>query len=361
VEFRYFRQLVIVFLGVVLGGKFLQGHPLNLTKMVVDLNRSTPEVWLRFASFNLIKPLHLSENPDDKEAYRKKEEIATYTAKHQIWRGGEKCELTPKVFRVNNLIVIDQNFTLRCPSTSADIKIFFNLFFAQDPTQTGVLKLITPQKVETLIFSPSKTSYTLVIGNSVDTFKFFVKEGIIHIWGGFDHLTFLFLLIIPSLLAGLTFKQNLLDLLKIVTAFTISHSITLSLSVFNILSPYPPLIEVAIAVTILLTALNNLFHIVPFKWEWLLAFFFGFVHGFGFANALKELNLSTGDFAKVVFGFNLGVEIGQAIIVALIFPLLWWISRKYPNLYRQFFKIGSLVGGGLALYWIVERLPNLIS
>jgi hypothetical protein len=259
------------------------------------------------------------------------------------------------------LIVIDQNFTLNCPSTSADLKISFDLFFAQDPTQTGVLKLVSAKKVDTLLFSPSKTSYTLVVGNSLATFKYFVKEGIIHIWGGTDHLTFLFLLIIPSLLVGLTFKQNLLDLLKIVTAFTISHSITLSLSVFNILSPYPPLIEVGIAVTILLTALNNLFHWVPFQREWLLAFFFGFIHGFGFANALKELNLSTGDFAKVVFGFNLGVEVGQAIIVALIFPILWWVNRRYPTFYRHFFKVGSIVGGGLALYWIWVRLPALMG
>ncbi|MEO1942493.1 MAG: HupE/UreJ family protein [Campylobacterales bacterium] len=336
------------------------GHPLNLTKM--ELNLSSGQLWLRFTSFNLIKPLNLSENPDDKEAYRRKGDIQKFTIDHlQIFRGGERCQLTPTEFRVNNLIVIDENFTLSCPNHSPDLKIRFDLFFSEDPTQTGVMKLERGERVETLLFSPGKEEYRLVIGSELSTFKFFVKEGILHIWEGTDHLTFLFLLIIPSLLVGFGFRENLVELLKIVTAFTLSHSITLSLSVFNILSPPSPVVEVGIAVTILLTALNNLFHWVPFKYEWLTALLFGFIHGFGFATALKELNLATYQFAKVVFGFNLGVEIGQGILVALIFPLLYLFRIRFPTLYRHFFQLGSGVGLLLALYWILQRTPSLFQ
>ena len=354
------RGVLISLLIPLLFGVLAVGHPLNLTKM--ELNLSSGQLWLRFASFNLIKPLNLSENPDDREAYRRQGDIQQYTAEHlQIFRGGERCQLTPSQFRVNNLIVIDENFTLHCPNSSPDLEIKFDLFFAEDPTQTGVMKLETGKGVETLIFSPGKREYRLVVGSELSTFKFFVKEGILHIWGGTDHLTFLFLLIIPSLLIGMGFRENLVELLKIVTAFTLSHSITLSLSVFNILSPPPPAVEVAIAITILLTALNNLFHWVPFKYEWLIAFLFGFIHGFGFANALKELQLTTSQFAKVVFGFNLGVEIGQGILVALIFPLLYFFRHHFPTLYRRFFLLGSGVGVLLALYWILQRAPALLQ
>jgi len=352
-------------------------HPLNVTKMELNLTgkkeelkgtnwkrekKSSGHFWLRFASFNLIKPLHMSENPDDKEAYARAREIEKYTTSHlKIIRGGKECRLIPTDFRVNNLIVIDQTFNLYCPGTGPDLKIKFDLFFKEDPTQTGVMRLITSKGEKTLIFSPSKSEYLLTIGSPTTTLQFFIKEGVLHIWEGTDHLTFLFLLIIPALLLSPLFKPNLLELLKIATAFTISHSVTLSLSVFNILSPYPPLIEVAIAVTILLTAFNNLFHLIPFKWEWLLGFLFGFIHGFGFANALKGLNLATTDFAKVVFGFNFGVEIGQGIIIGAIFPLLWLLRKHWEKGYRLLFTGATIGGGGMAIYWIWERIPPLLN
>jgi hypothetical protein len=338
----------------------LYAHPLNVTKM--ELNLSAGTLWLRFASFNLIAPLHLSENPDEREVLNKKREIQLYTASH-IWieRGGERCRLIPTAFRVKNVIVIDQNFSIECPTTAPPLKIGFNLFFDRDPTQTGVMKLVTKHRLSAFIFSPSKQEYTLQVGEETTSFRFFVKEGIYHIWEGVDHLTFLFLLILPALLGTNRFGPTLWELLKITTAFTISHSITLSLAVFKILTPPAPVVEVGIALTIFFTALNNFYHWIPFKWEWGMAFLFGFIHGFGFANALLELNLPTSHFAKVVFGFNLGVEAGQWAIVLTVFPILWIIRRHWAHLYFRFFQLATLAGGGASLYWIWERFPPLIN
>ena len=153
----------------------------------------------------------------------------------------------------------------------------------------------------------------------------------------------------------MSFIKVLIYIVEIATAFTISHSITLSLSVFNIVTPPANLIEILIAFSIFLTSINNLFHYVSFKREWLLAFLFGFIHGFGFANALKELDLQSVDFAKLVFGFNLGVEIGQFLVVLVSMPFLYFLVKKYKKLYI----ILSIIGAILALLWMIDRITGI--
>ena len=340
----------------------LNAHPLNMTKMNFDLNGSKSVLDLRFVSFNLETPLFL-KNPTSKILYAKKDEIIKYIQKSiDIKNDNSECSLKPLSFNVHNEIVINSSFNVICKQPVRKLRIKFDLFFEFDKTQQGVMKIKLPKGSKTLIFSPRKKIYTIKTGDYNSSkfkyFKNFLIEGIWHIWEGIDHILFLLMLLLPSVLTNSKFKVTLLDVLKIVTAFTLSHSITLSLSMFNILNPPEKIIETFIAISVLLTAINNIYSIVSFKKEWILAFCFGFIHGFGFANALHELNLKSENFASIVFGFNIGVEIGQIIIVLAILPLIYLAS--YKKFYKRFIVPSlSSITALISLLWAIDRAFSL--
>jgi HupE / UreJ protein len=153
------------------------------------------------------------------------------------------------------------------------------------------------------------------------------------------------------------FRAAFIDVLKIVTAFTIAHSFTLSLATLQVVIVPARISESAIAMSVVLAALNNLFPIVQGK-RWVVAFCFGLIHGFGFASVLADLGLSRGVLALALVGFNLGVEVGQIAIVGAFLPLAYLLRRTW--LYRTF----VLAGGSsaivvIAALWFVERALDL--
>ena len=310
----------------------LYSHPLNITKMTLDENKST--LFMRFAIFNIYKAFH-------KEEFNKKQ-VTNYILKHiKI----SNCKILPKKIVVRNEIVVDTYFDLQCKGIYS---IKFNLFFDFDKTQQGVLKVIS-DKEKVLIFSSRKEEYKLK--NKQNQFILFLKEGIIHILEGIDHIFFLTMLIVSVLFKHLKLKYSIFEIIKIATAFTISHSITLSLSMLNIITPPDKIIEVLIAVTILFVALNNFYN--WFSKEWKMAFIFGFIHGFGFANALREMNVRLDNFIQVVFGFNSGVEIGQLFIILVLTPILFILKSD------KILKIISIITILLSILWIIDRIFSL--
>src|SRR4029078_6168609 len=145
----------------------------------------------------------------------------------------------------------------------------------------------------------------------------FVQEGFAHILGGTDHLLFLFCLVIPF--------RRLRPLIAVVTAFTLAHSITLIASAYN-LGPdalwFPPLIETLIAVSIFYMALENIVG-TNVERRWMIALGFGLVHGFGFSFALKQtLQFAGSHLLTSLVSFNVGVELGQLLVLALLIPVL---------------------------------------
>jgi hypothetical protein len=147
----------------------------------------------------------------------------------------------------------------------------------------------------------------------------FFPLGIEHILTGYDHLLFLLALILRG--------GNIWSLLKIITAFTIAHSITLALAALNIVVLPERLVEATIALSIAYVAAENIFMRKAVSHRWAVSFLFGLVHGFGFSNVLRELGLPTQGLVWALLNFNLGVETGQAIAVLLAVPLLFWIRR----------------------------------
>lgn len=198
-----------------------------------------------------------------------------------------------------------------------------------------------------------------------------IKLGVWHIWIGFDHILFLLALLLPSVLKfrsnegvpGDEFnnkvwtpverlKPALMNVVKIVTFFTIAHSITLCLAAFEIISLPPRLIESIIAISIALAAIHNIYPRFSGK-EWLIAFVFGLFHGFGFASVLAEKRLVGNYMGLSIFGFNLGVEIGQLAIILLVFPILFMLRKT--SLYPRIRVFGSIIFIVFSLYWFIER------
>jgi len=148
------------------------------------------------------------------------------------------------------------------------------------------------------------------------------------------------------------FKPAFLYIIKIVTFFTIAHSITLALAALGIVELSSRWVETIIALSIALAAFHNIRPIFKHK-EWLIAFAFGLFHGFGFASVLGEKGLE-GDFMILsLLGFNIGVELGQLLIICMIFPVLF-IFRK-TKVYPPFIKYGSMLLILISFYWVVER------
>jgi hypothetical protein len=153
--------------------------------------------------------------------------------------------------------------------------------------------------------------------------------------------------------AAQTARPVILDVLAVVTAFTIAHSITLGLTVMEWLTPPSNLIEPAIALSIVLASLNNLLGVYSLK-RWRLAFVFGLIHGFGFANVLLDLGLPNSALVAALGGFNIGVELGQLAIVLVFFPLAWLLRQ---TLFYRWVVVagGSFVIALLGVYWLLDR------
>jgi hypothetical protein len=198
--------------------------------------------------------------------------------------------------------------------------------------------------------------------SSIDTLLRFLSAGVWHVAIGYDHVAFLLLLLLPSVLRGsrsgwaaaTSLRGVASDLARIVTAFTVAHSVTLGVAATGTVHVPARPIEVAIAGSIVVAGLLNLFPSGA-AWRLRLAFAFGLVHGFGFANALKESGVGEARIAPMLAGFNLGVEVAQLAIVALTLPLLWRLSRT-QQYSRRLMPALSVVTAMTGAVWFVSRL-----
>jgi hydrogenase/urease accessory protein HupE len=178
--------------------------------------------------------------------------------------------------------------------------------------------------------------------------------GIHHIFVGYDHVAFL--------LALLLAVTRLRELLLIVTSFTVAHSVTLFLSGLGLLRIPSRISELLVAASIVYVAVENLRRVgKPLPRRWLLTFLFGLVHGLGFATELQERLAEVGGRVLLpVLSFNLGVELGQVAIVALVYPLLGWMRRAPTEPQRRLrqnrlLRMGSVPILLLGLYWLLDR------
>lgn len=268
---------------------------------------------------------------------------------------------------------LSAQWQVACPGASAanpvadGLMLRYSLIFDRDNLHRGLLRVDLPGNQSSLIFSPERPEARVGRGEGTGwaVFKRYVVEGAWHIWIGVDHVLFLLSLLLLAPLAPTRgrvtdwrgeakVRPAFMDVLAVVTAFTVAHSITLGLSVLELLKPPADLIEPAIALSVVAAAVNNLLGRSSLK-RWGLAFVFGLIHGFGFANVLLDLGLPGHQLALALAGFNLGVELGQIAIVLAFFPLAWALRNT------AFYRWGVVVAGSaaiavLGLAWTVQRL-----
>ena len=363
---NYIKPIFILFILLT----HLSADLLKENSIIFDLNSSTPKALLDVEADNLDKIFDLDKNHNSiiswKELRSKKEKISTYILDHiAISFDDKECKITATDFILHRKIhqsYIKLPLSLECAKAKTDISLKYDLFFDLDKDQKLFVKLDNNQSRPSIIDPLHKELEVKLKNDSLyDTFIEYIKTGIWHIWMGYDHILFLLMLLLPSVYtknrssyrAKKSFKELLIDVVKIATAFSIAHSFTLALSAFGIINPPANLIEVLIAITIIITAINNIFNLFSVK-IWKLAFGFGLIHGFGFANVLRELVNNKTDFISLLVGFNIGVEIGQLAIIAVILPILY-LFRK--SKYYRFFilKLFSFFVLVIATIWAIER------
>ncbi len=252
-------------------------------------------------------------------------------------------------------------FSATCPGLR---HLGYRLFADLDPQHKGLLKLVSGGVTSTAIFSPGQPRQQLQLRAPSRWVQFadYVRHGAWHIWIGFDHILFLLSLLLPAVLLPMlgqqarTLRAAAIDVLKVVTAFTLAHSLTLTLASLQLLTLPSRWVESAIALSVLVAALNNLFPLFRGRRP-LAAFVFGLIHGFGFASVLADLGLPQGALALSLAGFNIGVELGQLAIVAVFLPFAWLTRRTW--FYRQLMTTGSVAIAVIAAVWLVERTFDL--
>ena len=278
---------------------------------------------------------------------------------YKLAAGG--AELSPRSVRFELPDDDGVNFQVVYPRP-ADAKLSFDAAFLRklstDHRTTLTLKdaadKVSRTEVLTATASSLETDDTgagsgAAAGRSSSSFWGFLKLGVEHILTGYDHLLFLLGLLVAC--------RRFSTAAKIVTCFTVAHSLTLALAALDVVSLPGRVVEPLIAASIVFVAVENIVRRGEPGWRWALTFALGLVHGFGFAGALREAGLGTGGAALLVplFSFNLGVELGQVAVAALVLPLLWKL-RDIPAFERHG-RVAISVAIALAgAYWFVTRL-----
>ena len=320
----------------------------------------------------------LDQNKDGKVSWG---ETLAKTAEIQAWleqgiqlnTTSQKCSLTQMNMKASDHAdgtYLSVEWAVACSGAAQEgptgLKLRYSLMFDQDNLHRALVKIDLPDSQSSAILSPERPEVSLTKANDSLTHVLarYLIEGVWHIWIGVDHILFLLSLLILAFLeptrksvihwpAVKNVKTSVLDVLTVVTAFTLAHSITLGLTIFKWLEPSADVIEPVIALSVVAAALNNLLGWAALR-RWQLAFAFGLVHGFGFANVLLDLGLPSDQLAIALGGFNLGVELGQIAIVLVFLPLAW--TLRHTIFYRWVVVVGgSLAIAALGLIWTLQR------
>ena len=369
------RALTMACLVLVAGAAL--AHKSSDSYLAVQVQGDQVSVQCDIALRDIQFAIGLDANGDDQitwgELQQKERELLAWAGSRLSLQRGGSCTLGQASLQVDEHT--DGGYAVlawrgRCPRDAGPLSLQYSLLFDLDAQHRGLLKLDLDGATHSAVLGPQSGVMQFAEATTAGAqFVQYLWQGVWHIWIGFDHILFLLALLLPAVLlrrggggdnGGVRgvrrFKEASLSVLAVVTAFTLAHSITLSLAALEIISLPSRLVESAIAASVVFAAANNLVPMV--QGRWLMAFFFGLIHGFGFASVLTELGLPTGALVVSLVGFNLGVELGQLAIVAVFLPLAFVLRHT------RFYQRGVLVGGSwvallVALAWFVERAFNL--
>jgi len=259
------------------------------------------------------------------------------------------------------------SLVFHCPGDPDTLAVDYTLLFELDPQHRGIARL-NDGTGRVLIFDAGRRRLDLTWSGADRSGQLAaaVRSGVHHIWTGYDHLLFLLALLLPAVLrrkpdgvwAGVDDLRTAgADIARVVTAFTVAHSITLSLAALGFVALPSRLVESLIAASVLVAAVNNLVPLLR-KDRWVAAFALGLLHGFGFSATLDDAGLTGTALLKTLFGFNVGVELGQMTMVVLFIPIAYALRNR--ALYRRgILRGGSTVIAAVSLVWLIERACNV--
>jgi hydrogenase/urease accessory protein HupE len=282
--------------------------------------------------------------------------IAAYVGAHVAVTGTDGTPCTPGVAEVvadGDGVIIRNSFS--CRDVAGDLVYRSTVLTANDRTARQVVLIGAGENAPQALLDDAHTTVTLSAAAPPlwVTMRRYLVTGIEHIFLGYDHIAFLIAIVL--------WAQRLWPVVKIVTAFTLAHSLTLSLAALQIVVIPSTIVEPAIAASIVFVALENFFS-RDVGGRWRVTFAFGLIHGFGFAGALQEFGLPPNAVVPALAAFNIGVEIGQVAIVSIVVPALMAVDqllaadravpvRAAPLVYALSTAI-TVLGG----YWLLTRV-----
>ncbi len=293
--------------------------------------------------------------------------IAYLAPRLSIAGDGQPCVLTA----APELEIVDHadgpyavfQFTGACRSTPKEWQLNDTALFEFDANHRALARWQAGPRIASAVLGP--TNPTLRLSKSTSAWKTLIgywREGLAHVWSGWDHMLFITGLFLPAALRRESGRWQpvprlgpaLSDAVKLVTAFTIAHAVTLCLTALGIVSLPTRLVESLVALSVLFAGFNNLVPLASRRGLFVLAWVFGLIHGTAIAGALLELGLPTSGRMVALLGFNIGVETAQLVLVGLVVPLTFALRH-----WRRYVPIvllpGSLVVAVAGSIWFINR------
>jgi hypothetical protein len=336
-------------------------HAHETTRSYVTLARDGKNVAAQFriAFRDIEVAAWMDENLDGKvtwgETKQRLDAISTYVLSAFSLDAGGPCALTldhPAVSAEGGIDYLDLQFKGVCPDAVMPLKVSSRLFREIDPDHRMFLTAKSGGATTTTLLSASDPEVMI----SADTgglwraFFSYFKSGVEHLLGGADHLVFLFVLMLPAVGSQTNARKAALGAVAALTGFTLAHALTLTAAATDLLKPPTAIINILIALSIVITAVDNIRPFIAAPRS-AVAAFFGIIHGFGFASALGVLQLTGWELAVTLIGFNLGIEVAQVAAVFIALPILYLAGKG-----QLILRLGSLVAVGIGLYWVWQRL-----
>jgi len=332
--------------------KLAFAHPINVAYANIEIGSDGVSIALSLNLFELDLLLGLDRDADARVDQREldlaQDRVAEYLSKRvSVTADGKLAPLSHEALRVTRGVdgkdLIEATLQFAGKASSSYVIRCEPLTDLGSDHRT-LAKIQYRGRTEQFIFQKDVT-YQNAPRTFAEDFGQFLELGVVHIFTGYDHILFL----LGLLLAATT----LLEAIKIVTAFTIAHSVTLALAALGIMAPPPRIVEAGIALSIVYVAAENLF-LRKHTRRWVVSFFFGLVHGFSFANVLREMDLARASLVASLFSFNLGVELGQLAIVVIMLPVLALLRRVHS--FPIVVKVASAGILAQGLWWLYERV-----
>lgn len=289
------------------------------------------------------------------ETKRRIAALSAYVGAALTLTAGGDCTLTEAGFGVSSeagIDYLDLRYAGKCPDATTTLQIESRLFADIDPDHRVFLSATVNGATTTTLLSAdaNRADFGTANAGTKGSFATYFVEGVRHLLGGADHLVFLLVLMLPAVCGASRPGKAALGVVTAVTGFTVAHALTLTAATTAVLRPPTAVIEVLIALSIVVTAADNVRPFLPAP-RAVVSAFFGLIHGFGFATALSALNLTGGDLAVALIGFNLGIEAAQLGVVLVTMPALFMLGQG-----RVVLWLGSASAAAIGVWWLWLRL-----